>query len=205
MGRRAAVAQTDKQVAILDAAFARFSQYGYRRTSMEDLAQAADISRPALYTHFRNKEDIFRALARRVQEQALHGAAAAAAAEGSVETRMRGVLEAKLGTFFELVQQSAHARELLDENSRVCGDISAEYQRKFLKVLEKLIAEGTARGDLAPDRVGLRPAAAADMIVASAQGLEQAGVHAPTRQNYRRRLGQLVRVLVAGLGGTPAA
>lgn len=201
---RPATPPTEKQIAILEAAFARFTQYGYRRTSMEDLAEAAGISRPALYTHFRNKEDIFRALARRIQEQTLEAARAAAGAGGTIEDRIRGVLEAKLGSFFDLVQQSAHGRELLDENSRVCGDISAEYQRKYLKLLERLIVEGAASGALAPARVGVRPAAAADLIVASAQGLELAGPAASTPQNYRRRLAQLVRVFVAGLGGTPA-
>ena len=48
--------------AILDAAFGAFAAYGYRRTTMEDIAHAAGLSRTALYLHFRSKEDLFRSL-----------------------------------------------------------------------------------------------------------------------------------------------
>ena len=48
--------------AILDAAFRRFARYGYRRTSLGDIADEAGLSRPALYHYFRNKEDVFGAL-----------------------------------------------------------------------------------------------------------------------------------------------
>lgn len=44
------------------AAFETFRAYGFRRTSMEDIAKAAGMSRAALYLHFRNKEDIQRSM-----------------------------------------------------------------------------------------------------------------------------------------------
>ena len=56
-------AMIDRQKTVLNAAFQAFATYGYRRTSMEDVARVAGLSRTALYQHFRNKEDIFRSLA----------------------------------------------------------------------------------------------------------------------------------------------
>ncbi|MEU1273195.1 helix-turn-helix domain-containing protein [Streptomyces sp. NPDC005799] len=38
-----------------------FARFGYRRTSMEEVARAADISRPGLYFLFSSKESLFRA------------------------------------------------------------------------------------------------------------------------------------------------
>ena len=52
----------DKQSVILTAAWAAFASYGYRKTSMDDIAKGAGMSRPALYMHFKNKEDILRSL-----------------------------------------------------------------------------------------------------------------------------------------------
>ena len=48
----------EKQARILNAALGVFAAYGLKRSSMEDIAKAADMSRAALYQHFRNKEDI---------------------------------------------------------------------------------------------------------------------------------------------------
>ena len=55
-----------KRDIILDAAKEVFLRYGFSRTTMDDIARGAEISRPALYLHFRNKGDIYRALAMRL-------------------------------------------------------------------------------------------------------------------------------------------
>ena len=57
-----------RQQAILESAWKAFSAYGFRKTSMDDIARGAGISRPALYLHYRNKEDIFRTLAQYLYE-----------------------------------------------------------------------------------------------------------------------------------------
>ena len=48
-----------KKSKILTAARAVFLRYGYKRISMNDIAEAAGVSRPALYLLFKNKEEIF--------------------------------------------------------------------------------------------------------------------------------------------------
>src|SRR5436190_2097725 len=105
-----------KRELILTAALERFSHYGFRRTSMEDIAQQAGISRAAVYRHFGNKEDVFRALAEAMHEKAMAEVEQAGRGTGSVGTRLAGALGAKLAAFFDLVSSTAHARELIDEN-----------------------------------------------------------------------------------------
>src|ERR1700690_1630229 len=48
-----------KKSKILTAARSVFLRYGYKRVSMNDIAEAAGVSRPALYVLFKNKEEIF--------------------------------------------------------------------------------------------------------------------------------------------------
>ncbi len=43
---------------IIDAAEKRFSQYGFRRVTMDDIASDLGISKKTLYLHFKSKEDI---------------------------------------------------------------------------------------------------------------------------------------------------
>lgn len=47
---------------ILKAALVLFADKGYDATSMREIAQQVDISKPALYYHFDSKEEILRAL-----------------------------------------------------------------------------------------------------------------------------------------------
>ena len=48
-----------KRFVIHAAAISEFSARGFNRTSMSNIAEAAGMSRPALYQYFKNKGDIF--------------------------------------------------------------------------------------------------------------------------------------------------
>jgi TetR/AcrR family transcriptional regulator, transcriptional repressor of aconitase len=43
----------------LDAAFQCFLQFGYSKTSMDDVARKANLSRPLIYLKFKSKQDLF--------------------------------------------------------------------------------------------------------------------------------------------------
>lgn len=51
---------------ILDAAERVFSERGVSRTSLEDIAHAAGVTRGAIYWHFKDKSDLFAAMVNRV-------------------------------------------------------------------------------------------------------------------------------------------
>ena len=48
-----------------------FRRHGFRRSSIEETAEAAGLTRQALYHHFKSKEALFRAVIERVHEAAL--------------------------------------------------------------------------------------------------------------------------------------
>ena len=48
-----------------------FRRQGFRRSSIEQTAEAAGLTRQALYHHFKSKEALFRAVIERVHENAL--------------------------------------------------------------------------------------------------------------------------------------
>jgi AcrR family transcriptional regulator len=50
--------RTDTREAILDATDRIMSRYGFRKMTMDDLAQEAGVSKKTIYLHFRNKEDV---------------------------------------------------------------------------------------------------------------------------------------------------
>ena len=52
----------DTRQQILSAALKRFAEQGYAGTSVQQIVEAAGVTKPALYYHFRNKAGLFRAL-----------------------------------------------------------------------------------------------------------------------------------------------
>ena len=49
----------NNQEAVLNAALPLFLRYGYRKTSMEDVARASGFSRQSIYTWYPNKKKLF--------------------------------------------------------------------------------------------------------------------------------------------------
>ncbi len=58
MRRTKEAAEQTRQI-ILDAALTVFSERGFHATRLDDIAQAADVTRGAIYHHFKNKAGLF--------------------------------------------------------------------------------------------------------------------------------------------------
>jgi AcrR family transcriptional regulator len=183
---------------ILDAALARFSSYGFRRTSMEDIAAEAGLSRAALYLQFRNKDEIFRSLSQVLHEEALGRAVKALGEKGPLVERLRAAFEGMSLRLVGIVYGSPHGGELLDERNRLSGDLAAQTGRRFQNALTAAFRRAAREGevDLAARR--MTPAEAAELLRQAVSGLKGPGL---TVETYRTRLAALVRVFVAGLGG----
>src|SRR4030088_3855035 len=81
--------------AILVAATAAFLRYGFKKTSMDDVARAAGVSRQGLYLYFDTKDLLFREALQHLMSH-LISAARAAAEDGnlSLQDRLLGAFEA---------------------------------------------------------------------------------------------------------------
>ncbi|HEY8515526.1 MAG TPA: helix-turn-helix domain-containing protein [Candidatus Binatia bacterium] len=187
---------------ILSAAFVRFSRYGFRRTSMEDIATEAGVSRAALYLQFRNKEEIFRRLAQQMQDEALSRAAAALAQDAPLADRIVAAILAKGLRFVEISLASPHASELLDETNRLCGDLIGETERRFLDQLARVLRRAAQAGEIDLGETGLAAGDVAQLLLRAVKGLKGPGV---TVEDYRKNVDSLVRVFVAGLRPRVAA
>jgi AcrR family transcriptional regulator len=192
----------DRRDSILTAAKTQFGRYGFRRTSMEDIAKETGVSRATLYSYFDNKEEIFRCLSEKLHERSL--ADAAAHLQGEVEdgagiaARIEGALLSRITPFLEVVAQSTHGSEIYDESNRLCGDIVLESTERFGEMLTAALAAAARAGEIDLKAAGLTAPAAADLIQLSAAGLKHSASEVAV---VEKRVRGFVRVFVAGLGG----
>src|SRR5215204_1029390 len=66
MARRTKEEAAETRVRIIDTAEKVFHKKGVSRTSLEDIADAAGVTRGAIYWHFKNKAELFEAMTERM-------------------------------------------------------------------------------------------------------------------------------------------
>lgn len=173
--------------AILDAALIAFSSYGHRRTTMQDIAQGVGISRPALYLHFPNKDDILRSLAARFfDDSEIAVAAALALPDRSYVETLSAAFHAYDGKFMAMVFGTQHGPEMLDAGHKVSADLVAEGEARIHRLLANWL-----HSQPIPAALGGAEALAA-MALAALKGLKQA---AKSAESYRHAQHQLAQVL----------
>ncbi|MDO8838821.1 MAG: TetR family transcriptional regulator [Parvibaculum sp.] len=185
----------DKRELIVSAALDLFRHYGYRRTSMEDIARAAAVAKGTLYLYFKSKDELFEAICRSLAEQIAEGVTAAEALELPLEPKLTALMEAKFGFAYRWVLSSPHAAELMESSSRLSTDFFEPVTQQFRNAVLKLIREGTARGELNPKAAGLTQEAAMDALIAAAYGAEKS----PDEATFKARLAAIMRLTLRGL------
>lgn len=185
-----------KRARILESALKVVLAYGYSRTTMDDLAREAGISRPALYLLFRNKADIYRAVCSDLLNVSLIRAREALASGATLCEKLEGAIEQGMLCLMDQIAQSPHGAELVDMKTSLAMDIVARWREEFAQLLSAAICEEAARIGADLKARGLSARAMADMLL---DGLE--GMKARTTEPQERRAAAkgLVRVIVLAL------
>ena len=172
---------TDRHSAVLDAAFAVFLRYGFQRTTMDDIAKECGVSRPALYLLFKNKTDIFQALASAMFERIIAGAGEALAGTGSLEARLYLCLKAGILDATEELIASPHGAELMDMKHALSADVYDNWRRRMVGLISKAIDHETCNHINLPILKGLTPDQLANMLLDGLEGLKARAVNRDER------------------------
>jgi AcrR family transcriptional regulator len=132
----------DRRTAILDAALEIFSRHGYNGASIDEIAQAAGISKALIYEHFPSKKDLHVSLLERHVQQIFVRLARAAATDEPGEVRLRNAVTA----FFEWVDTNREAFRLLfrDTFELDVAEVLTRLQNQATGAIAALIASEPA-------------------------------------------------------------
>ncbi len=173
MARRTKAEAAATREALLDAAEEVFLEKGVARTSLEQIARHAGMTRGAVYWHFRNKADLFQAMLGRVR-MPFQELVAEIGDPSLVERPLEAIRLAILKGFERLEQpQYRRVHAILIHHCEVFGDIDPlamqnEMADEACGALADYFACAARLGQL---REGLTPATAAELMQAMLGGL----------------------------------
>jgi AcrR family transcriptional regulator len=128
-----------KRDTVLSAARNTFLRYGYKRVTMNDIAVAAGISRPALYLVFSSKEDIFRGVYEQWVKETLAEIESKIAPLKTPDEKIRAAFELWTVRPFEMALASSEVSELLECTFGFAQDSVKQGYRSFEKVLVPIL------------------------------------------------------------------
>jgi AcrR family transcriptional regulator len=170
-----------------------FLRYGFRRTTMGDIAEEAHLSRPALYLLFPSKEEVFGAVMERLYAEMLamirDGIGKRATAYGQLMFAF-GVWAIEP---FKAVQAAPDAKDVLESSYTFAPEITAtaaaEFEQMLVSILQPLAAQAPLT--MAPERV-------ARLLAAAVPGFKQS---ASSVKQLQHLIEDLVTVVLASLHG----
>ena len=121
------------------------AQHGFKKVTMSDIAEAADMSRPTLYAAFPSKEAILVA----VVEQQIAANQAAVAAKmpraKSLEARLKLVFEVWIIEPFASVVDSPSGLDLIANATSYAPEACADLYEQFERLLESVLSAAASR------------------------------------------------------------
>ena len=180
--------------AILKAATATFLRYGFKKTSMDDVAQAAGVSRQGLYLYFDTKDLLFREALRHLVSHLISNAHAVAE-DGNLSLRDRlvGAFEAVHCSAFHNASRE-DAFELLQSAQSAAGALLLQLDRDLMGIVAALLAEAGAADRW--EEAGVTVAELSEQLLMSAKGIK-ASVNTLTA--YRERMLIAIRIVTRSL------
>lgn len=182
---------------ILEAAVNRFSEYGYNKTTMAEIAKDADMSAANIYRYYKNKEEIAAACAKGCMCERLDllksviRDSSLTAAE-KLEKYVLGTLQASQNMFLE----NKKIDEVVMEITKNRSDLVHNKINNENALIMEIIAYGNQTGEFDVDDVIDTAAAIHSMLVLFDVPMF---MHLFTKEEFEKKALSAVKLLITGL------
>jgi AcrR family transcriptional regulator len=182
---------------ILEAAVNRFSEYGYNKTTMAEIAKDAGMSAANIYRYYKNKEDIAAACAKScmcekldILKSVIRDTSLTAAEK--LEKYVLTTLQASQDMFLE----NKKIDEVVMEITKNRSDLVHNKINNENALLTEIISYGNQTGEFDVDDVIESAAAIHSMLVLFDVPMF---MHLFTKEEFEKKANAVIKLLIAGL------
>ena len=162
------VAQFKTKQLLIDVARRLFAKHGLENTTMNDIAEASGKGRRTLYTYFKNKEDVYKAVIDGELMRISSTYLAVARKTLPPEAKIVELIFAHLSLIKEAVERNGNLRAEFFRNIWQVESVRKKYDRIECDILRKTIEDGIRQGIFEVDDLALTT----DIIHGCVKGLE---------------------------------
>lgn len=136
--------QDANRTAILDASRDLFARFGYKKTTMEDIAMALRKGKSSLYYYFKNKEEIFQAVIELESELLYSKLQEVVKTRGNAADKLRAYVTVRMETIGQLENYQKVLKEDLYGGYEFLGSYKQKGDDLEQGLLKSVLDEGVA-------------------------------------------------------------
>ena len=180
---------------IIDAARTVFAKYGYKKTTMDDIALSAQKGKSSIYYYFKSKEEIFEAVveteSRLLFDDIIKKVNLPITAKEKfriyVFTRLNKIRE--LSNFYDVLENNfISPMEFIEK-------LQTKYYKREIKILQDILQEGVKNKEFNMQDTEI----AAIALVTAIKGLEAPLIIRGAKRNLERQIDYVLKILFYGI------
>lgn len=180
---------------ILEAAKGVFAKYGFKKTTLDDIARAVGKGKSSLYYYFKNKEELFEAMLSLEVDNLKTEFVTAIEAEKTPKLKLRTYIMLRMRMFVMLISFYPSFRQEFAENWGYIERIRLRYDAEELQIIKSILQIGIDQGQFAITNLDLT----AQAIIKAMKGFEFPWALQHDAVDMERDIDSLLDVLFYGV------
>ena len=180
---------------ILNSAKTIFARYGFKKTTMDEIAQAARKGKSSIYHYFKSKEDIFKAIVEKEADELSAAIAKAINAETTSEKKIRAYVLARMKGINNLTNLYSALKDEYLEHYSFIENVRVKYDTEEVNTIKGILKTGVEDGEFKIEDINLTAFA----LVTALKGLEYPLFIKNNNAKTEKRFEGLLNVLFYGI------
>ena len=180
---------------ILETARNIFQRFGFAKTSIGDIANAARKGRRTVYTYFENKEEIYKAVIKKEVDVLRDKLSDAVFSESSAQEKLKHYLVTRMMTINELSNYYDALRNDYLKDFKIIENIREDFDNQEIEMISEILTEGVENNEFKIGNINLT----AKAIVVAMKGFEIPFFIEKVDKDIEGQLNSLIDILFNGI------
>lgn len=172
-----------------------FTHFGFKKTTMEEIAQATRKGKSSIYYYFNSKEDIFKAVVEKEAEELMIELNKKTAGIDDPIEKLKVYISIRMRKLDSLKNFYSALKSDYLSHLEFIEEIRKSYDQDEIRIITGIIQDGVERGKFSVDE----PQLSAIAIVTAMKGLEVPLFISKEHGNFETRLSNLLNFLFYGI------
>ncbi len=180
---------------ILETARNIFKRFGFTKTSIGDIANAARKGRRTIYTYFTSKEEIYKAVIEKEVNNLKNKLSKVVLSESDAQNKLKDYLFTRMMTINELANYYDALRNDYLNDFKIIETIRENFDNQEIAMISEILTEGVKNNEFKIDNINLTSKA----IVVAMKGFEIPFFIEKVNRNIEGQLNSLIEILFKGI------